>query len=606
MNSLPRQSLPQPKFLPMTRSEMRTLGWDELDILLVTGDAYLDHPVHGVALLGRWLVAHGFRTGIVAQPRWDSPADILAMGRPRLFAGVSAGALDSMLAHYTAFRKLRHDDGYTPGGKEGKRPNRACIVYTNLVRQAFPGLPVVLGGIEASLRRAVHYDFWVDKLRRPLLLDAKADLLLYGMGEHPILQVAEFLDTGGKLGQPGGRAALPGAVFCGARSEIPAGAKVIELPSLEAMEAEPKLLMPATLELEAQMHDGGSWAVQTCGSRTVLFAPPAAPLATAEMDAVYGLPFAGTAHPSYQEPVPAEEMIRFSVTSHRGCGGACTFCSLALHQGRRCSSRSEESVLREVSALTRRPGWRGAVSDIGGPTANMWGAVCTATHPCRRRSCLFPSICPHFAVDQQRHIAMLRKALRVPGVSHVRVASGMRYDLGLKDRAYLGAFVREFVGGQLKVAPEHLCDQVLNLMRKPGMPAFLEFLSLFEEECRRAGKEQYVLPYLISAFPGCSDDDMRAMSRWLREHHWSPQQVQCFIPTPGTVATAMYYAGIDPDGKPIPVARTDAERLRQHGLIVPTAGHGMPPGASTRGKGSATKPLARPSRQPKGSGGLRV
>jgi uncharacterized radical SAM protein YgiQ len=372
------------------------------------------------------------------------------------------------------------------------------------------------------------------------------------------------------------------------------------------MEQDPKLLMTATLALEAQMHDGHSWAVQLCGSRTVLFAPPAAPLTTAEMDAVYGLPFAGTAHPSYQEPVPAEEMIRFSVTSHRGCGGSCTFCSLALHQGRRCSSRSEESVLREVSALTRRPGWRGAVSDIGGPTANMWGAVCTATHPCRRRSCLFPSICPHFAVDQQRHIAMLRKALRVPGVSHVRVASGMRYDLGLKDRAYLGAFVREFVGGQLKVAPEHLCDQVLNLMRKPGMPAFLEFLSLFEEECRRAGKEQYVLPYLISAFPGCSDDDMRAMSRWLREHHWSPQQVQCFIPTPGTVATAMYYAGIDPDGKPIPVARTDAGRLRQHGLIVPTAGHGMPPGASTRGKGSATKPLARPGRQPKGSGGLRV
>lgn len=561
--------LTQPPFLPMTRKEMAALGWQELDVLLVTGDAYIDHPIHGAALLGRWLVAHGFRTGIVAQPRWTTPDDLLAMGRPRLFAGVTSGSMDSMLAHYTSFRKIRHDDGYTPGGHAGKRPNRATLVYANLVRQAFPGLPVVLGGIEASLRRAVHYDFWTEKLRQPLVVDSKATLLVYGMGERPILEIARFLDGGGRLETVGGgRAALPGVTFCGRRDEIPEGAKVRELPGLEAMEQEKRLLVQTTLELEAQMHDGFSWAVQPSGSRLVLMTPPAAPLSEAEMDRLYSLPFSRDPHPSYTEPIPALEMIRFSITSHRGCAGGCSFCSLALHQGRLCSSRSETSILEEVARMAGRRDWTGTITDVGGPTVNMWGARCRMSRGhCRRQSCLFPKICPNFEFQPQRHLQMLRRVKRAPGVKHVRIASGFRFDLGLQDAESLGAYIREFIGGQLKIAPEHLDDKILRLMRKPPAQVFDQFLEAFAEECRRGGKEQYVVPYLITAFPGCTEDDMRRLAGWLRERHWLPQQIQCFVPTPGTLATAMYYAGTDAEGNPIPVERSDAGRLRQHHLL---------------------------------------
>lgn len=548
------------QFLPMCRENMAQRGWNELDILLVSGDAYVDHPSFGVALLGRWLEAHGFRVGIVAQPRWTDASDIARMGRPKLFAGVSAGSLDSMLAHYTAFRKIRHDDAYTPGGRHGARPNRACIVYTGLIRQTFPGLPVVLGGIEASLRRATHYDFWSDGVRRSILLDSKADLLVYGMAEHQVLEIARRIQTDEPL------TGIPGTAYAASEPFV-TDEPCTTLPSHEAIEANPKLLMDATVQIEAQVHDGMTWVTQACGKRTVVFAPPAAPLNTGKLDRLYALPFQRQSHPSYKEPIPAAAMIQFSVTTHRGCGGGCSFCSLALHQGRHIQSRSAASIEREITELTQHPEWSGSISDVGGPTANMWGARC-ASAVCKRPSCLTPKICPHFNADQKALLSLLRRLCNIPGVTHLRVASGIRHDLALTDEAYARGLIAEFTGGQLKLAPEHCCDPVLRLMRKPAFGIFEQFLTVFERESRLAGKEQYVIPYLVSAFPGCTDHDMRTLAEWLHKHGWKPQQVQCFIPTPGTVATAMFYAGIDPKGKPIPVPRTDAERLRQHGILM--------------------------------------
>ncbi len=605
-----RTPLAQPPFLPMTRKEMDILGWEELDILFVSGDAYVDHPSFAAALLCRWLVAHGYRTGIVAQPRWDTPEDVARMGRPALFTAVSAGALDSMLAHYTAFRKKRHDDAYTPGGKAGARPNRAVMAYTGLVRQAFPGMGVVIGGIEASLRRISHYDFWTDKLRRPILADSKADCLVYGMGERAMLDIARAVDEQGPdsgiplrdlvIGIPGtavmGRhAELPAQsedtaadrgiapTFTGLTPDIPADAQTYLLPSHEAMEQTPALLMTATLTLERQVHEASAWALQPSGNRAVLLAPPAEPLPEADMDALYALPFARKAHPAYTAPIPADSMISTSITTHRGCGGGCSFCSLALHQGRRIASRSEASVMDEVRRMADIPGFTGSISDVGGPSANMWQATCTADPArCRRTSCMHPRICPQFRVDQARGVHMLRRIRDGKGIRHVRVASGVRYDLALQDDTALRAYTMEFTGGQLKVAPEHICDSVLDMMRKPGLPVFEKFLQAFERYSEEAGKEQYVIPYLMSGFPGCTDDDMHRLGDWLARRGWSPQQVQCFIPTPGTVATAMYHAGIAPDGSPIPVAKTDAERLRQHHVLMPEHGR---PGTGHGGKG---------------------
>ena len=595
----------QPEFLPTTREEMERLGWGELDALLVSGDAYVDHPAFGAALLGRWLLAHGYRVGIVAQPRWEGVEDVVRMGRPRLFAGVTAGALDSMLAHYTAFRKKRSDDAYTPGGKAGARPNRACIVYTGLVKRAFGGLPVVVGGIEASLRRVTHYDFWKESIRRSMLLDSKAALLVYGMGERAIVEVARRLAAGeggrGREGMPstglrlyekdegpavaGSRPAergrdrrmnwegrlrgIRGTVFAGGREEIPRGARVVELPAHEEIEADGRRLMEATLALEAQMHHGETWAVQRSGGQTVVLAPPAEGLTTAELDRLYGLAFSRRAHPSYREAIPAAEMVFSSITGHRGCGGGCTFCALALHQGRRVQSRSAESITAEARRLTEHDSWKGSISDVGGPSGDLWGARCAAKGKvCRRRSCFFPSICADFRADGKGLVKMLRAVKAVEGVKHVRMSSGIRWDVAMGDAEALGALVGEFTGGQMKVAPEHISKRVLALMRKPGAGVFEAFLEVFKRESRRAGKEQYVLPYLMSGFPGCTDADMEELSRWLAARGWKPQQVQSFVPTPGTVATAMYHGGIDTKGREIPVARTDAERLRQHGILL--------------------------------------
>ncbi len=638
MLTLPtRTPLPQPDFLPASRADMDRLGWEELDVLLINGDAYVDHPSFGAALLGRWLTAHGYRTGVVAQPAWageealEGSRSIVRMGRPRLCVGVSAGAIDSMLAHYTAFRKKRHDDAYTPGGRAGARPNRAVTVYANLARRAFPGLPVLGGGIEASLRRVSHYDFWTDSLRRSLLFDARLDLLLFGMGERALLEAVRRLDAWAELtGAPLGPAVprpvdLLAGVRGTARLLAPAeteetgeavdkgeeALRPVRLPAHEAILADPRLLMQATLTLERETHQGRRALLQDCDGKTLVVMPPAHALSRDEMDALYALPFARRPHPSYRERIPAFEMIATSITTHRGCGGGCSFCSLALHQGRRVASRSEESILAEARRISGLPGGS-SISDVGGPSANMWSAECTlasasrtapcsvaspapnqarypgegrnagglsgggrseagaraATPVCTRASCLHPSICRFFRADQKACVELLRKAAKTPGVRHVRVASGVRFDLALRDPEALAAYTGEFTGGQLKVAPEHCSAPVLDLMRKPGMAAFEAFLASFRRQSQAAGKEQYVVPYLMSAFPGCTDAHMRELAAWLAERGWSPRQVQCFIPTPGTVATAMFHACCAPDGSPLHVARSDAERLRQHAILL--------------------------------------
>lgn len=601
---------PQPEFLPMTPEEMRALGWDTLDVLLINGDAYVDHPSFGVVLLGRWLTAHGFRVGLVAQPRWDTAEDIARMGRPRLFAGVSAGAVDSLLAHYTAFRKKRHDDAYTPGGRAGARPNRACIVYTNLVRRAFPGLPVVLGGIEASTRRVTHYDFWTDSVRRPILLDAKADLLIYGMGERAVLELARRLDRGEDWRGIPGTAWLdrpdggPEGVADGQPSLrprfLPHGWEkrpCMTLPSHAEILADPKALLTLTRQVERHVHRRDAWAVQPVEDRLLVMAPPAAILTTEEMDTLYALPFRRTAHPSYTEPIPAEEMLRTSITAHRGCGGGCSFCSLALHQGRRLSSRSQASLVAEAAHLAASArGRRGrgvAISDVGGPTANMWNGRCALDgnaaplpdgtergSPCGRTSCCYPSVCRHFETPQAPYVTLLRAVAAVPGVGHVRVASGVRADMALREPEALAAYAEEFTGGQLKLAPEHCAPGVLAAMRKPPLDVFERFLEHFTRLSRFARREQYVVPYLMSAFPGCTDDDMRQLARWLGARHWAPQQTQCFIPTPGAMATAMFYSGCNERGEPLFVARSDAERLRQHRILMPDFGR-VPPSKRT-------------------------
>ena len=594
---------------------MHALGWDSLDVLFITGDAYVDHPSFGSVLLARWLIHHGYRAGIVAQPRWENPDDLLVMGRPRLFAGVSAGALDSLLAHYTAFRKKRHDDAYTPGGQAGARPNRACLVYANLARRAFPGLPLVLGGIEGSLRRVSHYDFWTDSLRKPILMDAKADLLIWGMGERATLECAQRLDAGENL------RGIPGTAWLDKLEQTPDGprptnlpqemaqAPCVPLPAHDEILADPVKLLTMTQELERQVHRLDAWAFQPVGDRAVVLARPAPPLTTQEMDALYEIPFTRRSHPSYKEAIPAAEMMRTSITSHRGCGGGCSFCSLALHQGRRISSRSESSVLDEARLLGQENMDRGkgpvAISDVGGPTANMWQGYCaldraeaaredhappaeifteqspkqhSAAHApadaptrsrCRRASCCYPTVCKFFTTPQNKHVGLLRKVAALPEVKQARVASGVRADLALRDAAALAAYTGEFTGGQLKVAPEHCATGVLSLMRKPPLEVFEAFLASFVRQSKAAGREQYVVPYLMSGFPGCTDDDMRTLAHWLRQRNWNPRQTQCFIPTPGTIATAMFYCGKNEAGEDIYVARTDAQRLRQHGLLMP-------------------------------------
>ncbi len=556
-------------FLPMSRTEMDALGWDSCDIIIVTGDAYVDHPSFGMAIIGRLLEAQGFRVGMIAQPDWTSAEPFQALGQPNLFFGVTAGNMDSMVNRYTADRRLRHNDAYTPNDEGGKRPDRAVIVYSQRCREAYPDASIIIGGIEASLRRIAHYDYWSDKVRRSVLLDAKADLLLYGNAERAIVEVAHRAAAGET---PRLMHDLRGTAFAH-RGDLPEGwleidataldreahpprhdrAKtVIRLPAYEQVRDDPVLYAHASRLLHLETNPGNARAlIQRHGDRDVWLNPPPIPLTTAELDAVFDLPYARAPHPGYGDArIPAWEMIRFSVNIMRGCFGGCTFCSITEHEGRIIQSRSEASVLREIEAIRdQTPGFTGVISDLGGPTANMYRLACKSPEieqNCRKLSCVYPDICPNLNTDHSSLIHLYRKARELPGVKKVLVASGVRYDLAIRDPAYVRELATYHVGGYLKIAPEHTEAGPLAKMMKPGMGAYDRFKELFEKYSREAGKEQYLIPYFIAAHPGATDEDMLNLALWLKGNGFRADQVQAFLPSPMALATAMYHTGRNP------------------------------------------------------------
>ncbi len=573
-------------FLPMTRAEMEARGWDELDVLLVSGDAYVDHPAFGTALIGRFLEAKGYRTGIIAQPDRRNPESITALGRPRLFTGITAGAMDSMVNLYTANRKRRSEDAYSPGGRNDLRPRRATIVYANLVRQAFPETPIVIGGIEASLRRFAHYDYWDGRIRSSILLDSGADLLVYGMGELAVLEIARRL---AQARRRKGLKYIPGTVFRGDESDLPGEDRTVRLPSREHIETNPAKLIEATRMVSENASPASRrYLAQADGNRLVVGVHPQRCLRTKELDALYGLPFQRREHWSHTDPVPALEPVRFSVTVHRGCYGGCSFCSLSAHQGRSIRSRSLGSIVREVKSFDAMKEFRGTVSDLGGPTANMYGTSARNTElceSCRRVSCLFPKICPNLDVDPEPALAIMQAVRDLPGVRHVFIASGVRYDLALEQGDYLRRLVSGFVGGHLSVAPEHAVPHVLRLMHKPPPKVYDKFRDRFEKLRREVGKDIYLVPYFISSFPGCTEEDMRRLRDYMRERGIVAQQVQDFMPLPMTMATAMYYAQRSPSGKRIHVAASPEEKRKQQSYLRPRSPSRSPSRRRPTGKG---------------------
>ncbi len=579
-------------FLPTTRQEMERCGWRGLDVLLITGDSYIDHPSFGIPLLGRLLERNGFKVGIVAQPDCHSIKDIARMGRPRLFAGVSSGTVDSMINNYTANKRKRSDDQYAPGGLGGKRPDYATTVYARLAREAFPDTPIVIGGVEASLRRVAHYDYWQNKVRPSILLDAPADLLVFGMGERLAVRIAKELAAASDA-EGGAPVSLHDDAARSAMQALRGERGVAcQAPIDEALALQPRLLLPSfhevrddkkkfaraalLIEEEANPYNGKR-LVQPHGKTAVVVNPPSIPITTAEFDALYELPFTREQHPSYKERIPAAEMIQFSVIATRGCFGGCSFCAITLHHGRIVSSRTEESILKELAAMTKHRSFKGQVTDIGGPTANMWRLNCKSIDiqsVCRKLSCVHPKICAHLIIDHTPQVKLLEKARALPGIKKISIGSGLRYDIALADKKaghkYLLDLIAHHVGGQLKVAPEHLNAEVLHLMKKPGAETFDDFAAFFEKATIAAKKEQYLVPYFISGFPGCTHEQMEEVGHYLQRRNWRVQQVQAFIPTPMTLATAMYYSGIDPATKqPLWVAREWNDRKIQQALLQP-------------------------------------
>ena len=592
-------------FLPMSRAEMELLGWDSCDVIIVTGDAYIDHPSFGMAIIGRVLEAQGFRVGIIAQPDWHSADAFAALGRPNLFFGITAGNMDSMVNRYTADRRLRSDDAYTPGGVGGRRPDRSVIVYAQRAREAFRDVPIVIGGIEASLRRIAHFDYWSEKVRRSVLLDAKADLLVYGNGERQICELAHRLAAGdsihditdlrgtafGRKGVPAGwieidsthldapgplnpsvdpyaMSASGAAPACAGTSPAPLTEKVvrfvrrvknadrersvIRMPAYEAVLADPVLYAHASRILHLESNPGNARAlVQRHGDTDVWLNPPPIPLTTQEMDWVYERPYARAPHPFYGKAnIPAYKMIRFSVAIQRGCFGGCTFCSITEHEGRIIQSRSEDSVVREIETVRdTAPGFTGVISDLGGPTANMYRLACKSREiesACRRPSCVYPGICPNLNTDHSPLIRLYRRARALPGIRKVLIASGVRYDLAIESPEYVKELAQHHTGGYLKIAPEALADGPLSKMMKPGVAAYDRFKELFERYSKEAGKEQYLIPYFIAAHPGTSDADMLELALWLKRNGFRADQVQAFLPGPMATATAMYHSGKNP------------------------------------------------------------
>jgi uncharacterized radical SAM protein YgiQ len=620
-------------FLPMNRAEMERLGWDSCDIVIVTGDAYVDHPSFGMAVIGRVLEAQGFRVGIIAQPDWQSAEPFKALGKPNLFFGVAAGNMDSMINRYTADRKLRSDDAYTPGGTGGKRPDRATLVYTQRCKEAWPEVPVVIGGIEASLRRIAHYDYWQDKVRRSILVDSKADLLLYGNAERAVVEVAHRLarrepihrivdvrgtafmrrtddeslgyfadwfeldstevDRPGRIdahinpylttseaaaeqGQTCAKedgSAAPEAVPATAVVAMPTSRKasgalalpprertVVRLPAYEQVKSDPVLYAHANRVLHLETNPGNARAlVQAHGDRDLWLTPPPIPLTTAEMDWVFDLEYARSPHPAYADEqgghdgptkIPAWEMIRFSVNIMRGCFGGCTFCSITEHEGRIIQSRSEDSIIREIEVMRDKvEGFTGVVSDLGGPTANMWRIGCKSREiesACRKPSCVYPGICPNLNTDHGPLIKLYRRARQLKGIKKILIGSGLRYDLAVQSPEYVKELVTHHVGGYLKIAPEHTEGGPLSKMMKPGIGTYDRFKQLFDEASAAAGKKQFLVPYFIAAHPGTSDEDMMNLAIWLKRHGFKADQVQTFYPSPMATATAMYHTNLNP------------------------------------------------------------
>ena len=607
-------------FLPMSRAEMTALGWEECDIILVTGDAYIDHPSFGMALVGRLLEAQGYRVGMISQPDWLSAEPFRALGKPALYFGVTAGNMDSMVNRYTSDRKSRSDDAYTPDAAPNKRPDRAVTVYAQRCREAYPGTPIIIGSIEASLRRIAHYDYWSDNVRRSVLPDSKADLLIFGNAERALLDVTHRLAQGEKIGDirdlrgtafmvnrgwlpetswmevasteldtPGAieaysdpyamspTATLPSPASTEAASAPPLAEEgnikplrfvskiahlaarqearartVIRLPDYDQVKNNPSLYAHASRVFHLESNPGNARAMrQAHGERDVWLNPPPIPLATSEMDAVYDLPYARAPHPSYGDAkIPAWEMIRFSVNIMRGCFGGCTFCSITEHEGRIIQSRSEDSVIKEIEAIRdKTPGFTGVISDLGGPTANMYRMACKSEKiesACRRLSCVFPDICDNLNHDHTPLIKMYRRARALPGVKKILISSGLRYDLAVRSPEYVKELVTHHVGGYLKIAPEHTESGPLNKMMKPGMGAYDRFKQMFEQASKEAGKKQYLIPYFIAAHPGTTDEDMLNLALWLKKHEFRLDQVQTFLPTPMALATTMYHTQKNP------------------------------------------------------------
>ncbi|MCL4201073.1 MAG: YgiQ family radical SAM protein [Pirellulaceae bacterium] len=554
--------------LPMSVDEMHRRGWDAVDVVFVTGDAYIDHPSFAMAILGRVLEAAGFRVGIVSQPDWQRCDDWRRFGPPRLFFAISAGNMDSMINHYTANRKVRNQDAYSPGGRIGLRPDRATLAYCQRAREAYKGVPVIAGGVEASLRRLAHYDYWSDKVRRSILLDCKADLLVYGMGEDSIVEIARRLDAGQTVASLRDMRGV--AYALGASQSPPDDALVI--PSFEQLRDDKLQFAEATRMIHNETNPyNARRLVQWHDRQAIVVNPPALPVSQAAMDSIYGLPYTRRPHPCYTEPIPAFEMIKDSVTIMRGCFGGCTFCSITTHQGRIIQSRSQDSILTEIREMAADPEFKGVVSDIGGPTANMYEMKCTRPEVeavCRRQSCVHPKICKLLGTDHGPLIQLMQQARETPGVNKVLVASGIRMDLARRSPEYMQELVQHHVGGHLKVAPEHTDAEVLNKMRKPGVDDFEAFAEVFRDESQKAGKKQFLVPYFIASHPGSDLNAMIDLAVFLKRNGYRPDQVQDFIPAPFDVATAMYYTGLDPFTKqPVTIARNLSDRKLQRALM---------------------------------------
>lgn len=559
-------------FLPVSRAELKARGWEDYDFLIITGDAYVDHPSFGTAIISRVLEAEGYRVAILAQPDWKNPKAFEALGRPRLGVMLSAGNIDSMVAHYTVAKKRRHDDAYSPGNRAGLRPDRATIVYANRIREVFGDIPLIIGGLEASLRRFAHYDYWEDKVRRSVLFDAQADLLVYGMGETATREIAARLASGTPVDQI---TDVRGTCFA-ARDAGACAYPRIEVPSFEEVTADKRAYARANM-VEYSEHDPivGKAVLQRHGNRLLVVNPPAMPLTTEELDTVFELPYQKEPHPMYDSMggVPAIEEVRFSVIHNRGCFGACNFCSLAFHQGRIISARSQESVVREVEALTGHPGFKGYIHDVGGPTANFRRPACSKQKKaglCKNRACLSPEACPNLDADHTEYLQLLRKLRAVPGIKKIFIRSGIRFDFMMKDKSgeFFAELVKHHISGQLKVAPEHCVDGVLDEMGKPHVAVYEKFRQKYERLNQKYGLEQYLVPYLMSSHPGCTLSDAVKLAEWLNRSGRQPEQVQDFYPTPGTLSTCMYYTGLDPRTmQPVYVPRDPHEKAMQRALM---------------------------------------